>query len=89
MGCTDSNVNNFNPLATQNNGSCTYSPSNQVIAEIVNLLPTIPESSGIIFYKGYIFTHGDSGNLSKFYKNDASRVALLQTIDITNFTNDD
>ncbi len=89
LGCTDAAANNYNPLATQNNGSCTYSPSTQVVTEIGSLLPTIPESSGIIYDNGFIYTHGDSGNPSKFYKNDASTGALLQTIDITNFTNDD
>lgn len=89
MGCTDANANNFNPLAKQNNGSCTYNPSTQVVTEIGSLLPTVPESSGITYENGFIYTHGDSGNPSTFYKNDASTGALLQTINITNFTNND
>jgi Secretion system C-terminal sorting domain len=89
LGCTDSNANNFNVLATQNNGSCTYSPSFQVATEIGSLFPAAPESSGIIYDDGFIYTHNDSGNPSKFYKINASNGDLIQTINITNFTNDD
>ncbi len=89
LGCTDINANNYNASATTNNGSCTYNASTQVVTEIGNLVPTVLESSGIIYDSGFIFTHNDSGNPSKFYKNNATTGALLQTIDITNFTNDD
>lgn len=89
MGCTDVNANNFDSLATQNNGSCTYSLSNQTVTEIGSLLPAVPESSGIIYDSGFVYTHNDSGNASKFYKINATTGALIQTIDITNFTNDD
>ena len=89
LGCTDLNANNFNISASQNNGSCTYNTSFQLTTEVGSLFPAAPESSGIIYDNGYIYTHNDSGNPSKIYKIDANNGDLIQTINITNFPNDD
>jgi Secretion system C-terminal sorting domain len=89
LGCTDSNANNYNAAATTNNGSCTYNPSTQIVSEIGLLTPTVPESSGLVYENGFIWTHNDSGNANAFYKINASTGAILQTITISNFSNID
>jgi hypothetical protein len=89
MGCTDSNANNYNPAATTNNGSCTYNISTQSVSEVGLLTPTVPESSGLIYDNGFIWTHNDSGNPNKFYKINATTGAVLQTITVSNFSNVD
>ena len=88
-GCTDSNANNYNSSATVNNGSCTYNNSFQSVTEIGLLTPSVPESSGIIFDSGFIWTHNDSGNPNKFYKINPNTAALVQTLTLTNFQNTD
>lgn len=89
LGCTDQIANNYNALATTNNGLCTYNASYQVPVEIANIAAIVPESSGVIYENGFIYTHGDSGSDSKIFKIDAISGALMQTINITNFTNVD
>ena len=89
LGCTDQIANNYSALATTNNGSCTYNTSYQIPVEVANIAAIVPESSGAIYDNGFIYTHGDSGSDSKIFKIDAISGALIQTINVSNFTNVD
>lgn len=57
--------------------------------EVGTMFTFAPESSGIIFSDGFIYTFNDSGNSNKFYKVNPTNASLLQTITVTNFNNVD
>jgi hypothetical protein len=65
LGCTDPLANNYNPAATQNDGSCTYQNAN--ISPIrSNTLPALlDETSGLIFWNDKIWTHNDDIDINQ------------------------
>ena len=89
QGCTDPRANNFNPLAQENDGSCTYNIT------VYNppfrfLLPgEVDETSGLIFYNGGYWTMNDSGGEPIIYKLDTITGNVIQRITFTNATNVD
>src|SRR5436190_20346047 len=59
QGCTDRLAKNFDPKATENNGSCEYA-SAKVKAEFSKKLSdSIPETSGLIAFDHLLWTHND------------------------------
>ncbi len=88
-GCTDPNANNYNPNATINDGSCTYDPTFYNPAVFFDLHALLNETSGLIFFDGYIFTHNDSGNEPEIYKVDTVTGQIIQTIRLNNASNID
>lgn len=49
----------------------------------------VKETSGLLFFKGKIITHNDSGDSANLYELDSLNGNLLRTINITNATNVD
>ena len=88
LGCTDPQANNFDPLATLNDGSCQYSPSNYSPILIQNLAPSIVENSGLIVWNNFIWTINDSGSLPEIFKLDLLG-NVIDTILVANATNVD
>ena len=88
-GCTDSNALNFDPNALQNNGSCTYSPSQADFTLKGAFSSVISESSGVAFFNGDILTHNDSGNGPEIFIVDSANGNLKQTIIVDNYSNTD
>lgn len=88
-GCTDPEANNYNSSALTNDGSCTYQPTTQAVKSKGSMASYANESSGLVFFNGAIWTHNDSGNPAKVFKTDTANGALLQTLSITNFPNND
>ncbi len=88
-GCTDPRANNFNPQATQNDGSCTYNITvyNPPVRYI--LPDEVDETSGLIFYMGGYWTINDSGGLPVIYKLDTLTGSVIQRITVSNATNVD
>lgn len=62
-GCTDSKAANFNALATQNDGSCTYNSAIVDPTEAVNLESVLNESSGLIMWNNKLWTHNDDTDI--------------------------
>ncbi|HEU4788928.1 MAG TPA: T9SS C-terminal target domain-containing protein [Flavobacterium sp.] len=59
-GCTDRLAKNFDPKATENNGSCEYA-SAKIKAEFSKKISdTISETSGLIAFKNLLWTHNDN-----------------------------
>jgi len=88
-GCTDDKANNYNPVATVNDGSCTY---NVTIYNppVKYLLPNeIEESSGLAYLNGRLWTINDSGGLPVLYAFDTITAQILQRITIANAENID
>lgn len=76
-GCTDPLANNYNPLATTNDGTCTYNTS-IVSPESSWPLPTIlNETSGLIWWNSKIWTHNDDAD---------KNIYALDTSDINNYS---
>ncbi len=89
-GCTDPQANNYNPSATINDGSCTYSTINLSLTTKTNLsTPLLDENSGIVFCNNKLWTHNDSGNDNKIFRIDSVTNTVFQTVTITNATNVD
>ncbi len=88
-GCTDPNANNFNPIATINDGSCTYDPTIYSPSFFMNLPQTVDETSGLILYNNGLWTHNDSGGDAKIYKIDTVSSEIVQTIYLPNASNFD
>tara|TARA_Y100000385_G_C13108988_1_gene650758 strand:+ start:80 stop:1057 length:978 start_codon:yes stop_codon:yes gene_type:complete len=59
------------------------------VTKIGSMHSYAPESSGIVFSNGYIFTINDSGNSSTIYKVNPSDGSLLQSINVNNYDNID
>jgi len=87
-GCTDHNANNFNLLAKTNDGSCTYVPF-LWSSTLKGTITSVPESSGLIFSDGKLWTFGDSGNPAAIYSIDTASARVKQVVSITNYPNVD
>jgi len=88
-GCTDQKANNYNPIATDNDGSCTY---NITIFNppVKYLLPDeIDETSGLAYLNGKLWTINDSGGLNALYAFDTTTGEIIQVITIANSNNID
>lgn len=89
-GCTDPQAENYNPDADLNDGSCLYAPTNFTPEEVVEALPDqIMETSGLIYWKGGLWTFNDSQNLPEIYKIDTLTGAILQVISFQGVENID
>lgn len=58
-GCIDSLAKNYNPLATINNGSCVYKSKSVRPLFSVVLGNSLPETSGLVKWDGFLWTHND------------------------------
>ncbi len=61
-GCTDPLANNYDPSATQNDGSCTYESLVVSPATSTPLNSVLTETSGLILWDDYVWTHNDNGD---------------------------
>lgn len=81
-GCTDPQASNYNPNATQNDGSCVYDPTFYTPTLIAQLPAAIDEASGLAFFDGRLITHEDGGNDEKLYQLDTTTGAVLTELTI-------
>ena len=88
-GCTDPAANNYDPAAVTNDGSCVYPATHRSPAHICTFAPDIPESSGIVWADGKLWTHNDSGNPAIIYSIDTTDGHTIQKVYIDNFPNTD
>lgn len=89
-GCTDTRANNYNPLATVNNGSCTYDVTFYSPPEKVNpITDSLPESSGLQMAGNYLWSFNDGGGQAAIYRIDTVTNTLLQRVYLTGATNKD
>jgi len=88
-GCTDPKANNYNSVATVNDGSCTYNVTINNPPVKFLLSDEIEESSGLAFLNGKLWTINDSGGLPMLYAFDTAVGHIVQRITIANATNID
>ena len=87
-GCTDPAANNFNPLATRNNGSCTYNAASRNPALKSNLNAALEENSGLILWNDRLWTHNDGGNSTALFEMDTTGT-IIRTVNVSNAVNVD
>lgn len=87
-GCTDPAASNFNPLATQNNGSCTYNMASRTPVLKSNLNASLTENSGLIYWNNRIWTHNDGGNSTELFELDTTGT-IIRTVNVSNAVNVD
>jgi hypothetical protein len=58
-GCTDSFAKNYNPKATNNDGSCQYASAKVKPESSSNLSDSLIETSGLIYFNDLFWTHND------------------------------
>lgn len=89
-GCTDPLANNFNPSATINNGSCTYTSSSYIPAIKVDpITDSLIESSGLQFAENTLWSFNDRGGSATLYRIDTLTNILQQTVRLEAATNID
>lgn len=87
-GCTDPLSLNYNPQATINDGSCTYTQALVVPVATIQLPEIIKETSGLIQINDKFYTHNDS-NDTNLYEIDTTNGEILNTILLPGVTNID
>jgi hypothetical protein len=81
-GCTDPQAINYDSQAIENDGSCTYAPTNYAPTQIALLDANLEESSGLAFFNNMLWTHEDGGNPEQVYEIDTLTGAILQQVTI-------
>jgi hypothetical protein len=89
-GCTDPQASNYDAQAEENNGSCVY-PKSTIIPSVVcpKLHDSLIESSGLIYFNNWFWTHNDSDNPPMIFAFDSSSGAIIHTTYISNKVNTD
>jgi hypothetical protein len=81
IGCTDPLANNYNALASINDGSCTYRLTNTSPLASYPLDSTLLETSGLIFFENRLITHNDNDDIHLFYLDTGDgRVTYIDSI---------
>lgn len=89
-GCTDPLSNNYNPLATVNDGTCSYNSTSYTPPTKVNPISNVLiESSGLQMAGNFLWSFNDGGGAAAIYRIDTISNALLQTVNLTGATNVD
>ncbi len=87
-GCTDPLAINYDPSATVNDGSCTYYPISVSPVSTSILSDDLSETSGLIFWDGYVWTHNDSED-TRLYGLDTMNGNIMLDYDLKGVVNTD
>ena len=68
---------------------CEYRRTKKSFKKVTKLDDKVNETSGLIYYKGFIWTHNDSGGEAALYKIHPKTGSIIQKITITNAKNVD
>ncbi|MFT3909337.1 MAG: hypothetical protein QM737_07935 [Ferruginibacter sp.] len=89
-GCTDPMANNYNSLATVNDGSCTYNNTSYTPPLKVDPINSIiSESSGLQWAGNSLWTFNDGGFEAAIYRIDTLSNAILQKVSLQGASNVD
>jgi len=89
-GCTDPLSSNYNPLATVNNGSCTYNTTTYTpMIKVDPITDSLAESSGLQMAGNYLWSFNDRGGTPTLYRIDTLTKTLLQRVILGGATNTD
>lgn len=82
-GCTDRFAKNYNPKATENNGSCLYAFAKVKVKSTQKLSDTLIETSGLIAFDHLLWTHNDDHDTTLYglnAKGEIKRKIKLQKV---------
>jgi hypothetical protein len=80
-GCTDPLSTNYNPLATVNDGSCSYATTPYTPSLKTDpITDSVIESSGLQMAGGYLWSFNDRGGTATLYRIDTASKNLLQRV---------
>ena len=68
---------------------CEYPKTKKSFKKTTKLDDELNETSGLIFYNGFLWTHNDSGGEAALYKTNSKTGKIIQKITITNAKNTD
>ncbi len=89
-GCTDPMANNFDPLATVNDGGCTYNVTSYTPPVKVDPINSIlVETSGLQWAGNALWTFNDSGGEPAIYRIDTISNVILQKVSLQGASNID
>lgn len=88
VGCPDPLALNYSTSATINGGSCLYAPTVAVADTSYLLNDTLVETSGLIQWNNFLWTHNDNTDL-QLYALDTTNGAIVARDTIVNGTNID
>ncbi len=89
-GCNDPLSNNYNPLATINDGSCTYNTTSYIpILKVDPISNVVAENSGLQMAGNFLWSFNDGGGAAAIYRIDTLTNTLLQTVNLFGATNID
>ena len=89
-GCTDPLANNYNSLATVNDGKCAYNLTSYTpIIKVDPINNILVESSGLQMAGNYLWSFNDGGGAAAIYRIDTLTNTILQTVNLTGTTNVD
>ena len=85
-GCTDPDALNYDPDATEDNGSCIYPEVSLEPLKSLDLSEQLNETSGLIYWNGSLFTHNDQADI-QLYQLDTSSAVIETTYSLTGASN--
>lgn len=89
-GCTDPQATNYNPQASINDGSCYYKTTSATAEKLCkHISDSLSESSGLMLYNNWFWSHNDSDNPPEIMAFDSIGGHLLHTTFIANAKNTD
>jgi hypothetical protein len=87
-GCTDPLANNYDPSATENDGSCTYDPFSLSPRKTHALDGTVKETSGLVLWDELVWTHNDNTD-TRLYGLNGSNGNIAKEIELLDVENRD
>ncbi|MEO8764395.1 MAG: hypothetical protein ABI416_08910 [Ginsengibacter sp.] len=89
-GCTDVLANNYNAVATVNDGSCTYNQTSYIpVIKVDPIADSLLENSGLQMAGNYLWSFNDGQNANELYRIDTATNTLLQRVILSGTTNVD
>ncbi|MBK9224294.1 MAG: T9SS C-terminal target domain-containing protein [Flavobacterium sp.] len=88
LGCTDALSKNYIPLASSNDGSCCYPKKSIRPYSSVLLNEQLHETSGLLFWDGFLWTHNDDTD-TNLYALDTISGKIIKKIKLNHVDNTD